>query len=44
MKLRQRRPRIKFDSEDYVLLADQVLERDGGAKNADLSRICRFII
>jgi 5-methylcytosine-specific restriction endonuclease McrA len=29
MSLRQKRPRIKLDSEAYALLGNQVLERDG---------------
>jgi len=29
MSLRQKRPRIKLDPDEYILLKKQVLERDG---------------
>jgi len=29
MSLRQKRPRIKLDSDEYILLKKQVLEQDG---------------
>jgi hypothetical protein len=44
-QLRQKRPRLKLSFEEYNLLRDRVLERDGGgAKNAVHRKNCRSII